>query len=209
MTRAVRLGLAVLMLGLAAVLLLVALDLRRIDSSFRSSDLAFQGRPRQADLWEPAQTLPFGVARRLLAIEDDLSFRRGVQMFRTAQATRETTLDYRYDPIRGRAQIALTGSATNDPDPRRRSIAENLLGIIAFSNAVRDQSTRETWLGNSAATFQSAIARDAENDDAKYNLELALVWLRAVDFDGTTISGGRRRGTFGGGAGAGSSGGGY
>lgn len=209
MSRTLRSGLSAALAGAAVLLLLLALDVRRAGSSVRASDLAFVEQPGERSLWRPAQLLPFGVARKLLGVDDDLDFRRAVRLFRTSHAGAIQYLDPRSDAERGRAQIALTRVAVRDSDARRRSAAENLLGVISFASAIRDQSTRETFLENSVAAFQSAINDHADNEPAKYNLELALAWLQATNFEGTTTSGGRRRGEFGGGAGAGSAGSGY
>lgn len=209
MSRTLRAGLALGLVGAGVLLLLFALDVRRLGSSFRASDLAFADQPREQALWRPEQVLPFAVARKLLGVGDDLAYRRSVQLFRASRASASDYLDPQLEAGRGRAQIALTHVAVTDPDPTRRSSAENLLGVIAFASAIRDQSARATFLENSAAAFQSAIKDDPENDFAKYNLELALAWLQATDFEGSATSGGRQRGEFGGGAGAGSAGSGY
>lgn len=209
MSGRIRATVAIALAGLGVLVLLLALDVRRVDANMRSSDLAFAGQPAQPTLWRPATVLPFGAARRLLGVGDDLEYRRAVRLFRLSNASSNSYLDPALDAQRGRAQIALTRVAVADPDPGRRSSAENLLGVIAFASAVRDQSTRATFLDNSVAAFQSAIKDDPGNDRAKYNLELALAWLQATDLNGSTTSGGRRRGQFGGGAGTGNAGSGY
>jgi hypothetical protein len=208
-SRKTRAGVAVALAGVAVLLLLLAADFRSVESSLRSSDLAYREQPRRPDLWRPGQILPFAPARRLAGVADDVVFRRGVRLLRLSNATPEQYLDPALDGERGRAQIALTRVAVADEDVRRRAAAENYLGVIAFGSAIRDQTTRETFLVNATAAFQSAIRHDPSNSDAKYNLELALIWLQAVDFDNSTSSGGRRRGGFGTGAGAGSTGSGY
>ena len=209
MSRRAHAGLAALLTGVAVLLLLLAVDVRGVRSSFRSSDLAYRDQPRRSDLWLAHAILPFAPARRLLGVDDDILYRRGVRLLRLSNATPEQYLDPALDGLRGRAQIALTSVAVSDDDPRRRAAAENYLGVIAFGSAIRDQTTRETFLVNATAAFQSAIRHDPAAADPKYNLELALIWLEAVDFDNSTSSGGRRRGGFGTGAGAGSPGSGY
>lgn len=200
---------ALLLTGVAVVLLLLAVDVRRVDASFRASDLAYREQPGKNELWRPRRILPFDAAGRMLGVGDDVAFRRGVRLFRVSAGNPNLYLDSRFDPGRGRAQITLTRVAFSDEDGARRSRAENFLGVIAFGSALRDQSSRETFLVNATAAFQAAIRDDPENGEAKYNLELALIWLEAVDFDNSTSSGGRRRGGFGTTAGAGSSGTGY
>lgn len=201
--------LALALTGVAVVLVLLALDVRAWQSSFRSSDLAFRAEPQYRRLWRPDQIVPFGTARRLLGIGDDIAYRRGAQLFRLSHARETSYFDPRVDAIRGEAQAALTNVTGSDPEATRRSAADNLLGVLAFANAARDESTRTTFLQNGAAAFQTAIKFDPFNDDSKYNLELALVRLQAEDFNGTVSPGGRKRGGFGGGAGAGGNGTGY
>lgn len=203
-------GALALLLAAAGVLaLLLALDVRRVHANLVSSDVAFASRPAERSLWRPREVLPFGVARRLLGAGDDVEYRRAVRLYLLSNASSNSYLDPTLDAARGSAQVALTDIAVADPEVSRRSSAENLLGVIAFASAIRDQSTRGTFLENAVAAFQTAIKDEPGNDRAKYNLELALAWLQATDLNGSTTSGGRRRGQFGGGSGTGNAGSGY
>jgi hypothetical protein len=199
--------LAALLAGAAVVLLLLALDVRRVEATFRTDDLAFRGSASQS-LWRPAQALPFGVTARVLGTGDDVAFRRGVQDFRLAHPREAGVFEPELESLRGRAQVALTRVARSALDGPRRAAAVNLLGVLAFTDSAADSSTRGSYLADGVAAFQAAAALDPLNDDVKYNLELALSRLR--DDPGTgTSAGGRRRGSVGGGAGGGEVGSGY
>ena len=100
------------------------------------------------------------------------------------------------------AQIQLGAVVRRDDNAARRSAAANLLGVLALSLAAIDDSLRATLLTNAAADFQRAIGFDPGNDDAKYNLELALDTLVASGGGGPQRTQGGR--TFNQGAGAGS-----
>ena len=94
-------------------------------------------------------------------------------------------------------------------DPAERSLASNLLGVLAFENASLDRPNAARHAAASVAAFREAARLDPANDDAKFNLELALTLLAD---DAAAGSGAGRPGTgasTGAGAGATPPGGGY
>ena len=67
-----------------------------------------------------------------------------------------------------------------DPDPKLRSRASTLLGVLSVAawNSTPQTGTsgpdRSELLLSAVASFEQAIALDPENADAKYNLQLML-----------------------------------
>lgn len=162
----------------AGVLLLVAADVVRWRDAIEHG--------HRADT-----TLPFGAARRLLALDDDLALRRAVLLYRgVARQARS------YDPTlvrraRIEAEIALADVAASQSGPQA-SQADDLLGILAFadSTASTDTSPFGSAFGGATAgppapvegsvgAFQNAVSLDGRNEAAKYNLELVLRLLKA------------------------------
>jgi hypothetical protein len=138
-----------------------------------ADDLRFRANPLDHELWRPAQYAPFGLGRRLLALDDDLAYRRAVQEFRAGRPT-ELTFSPETTAHRAQAQIALTNAGKTDTNPLRASDEENLLGVLGFALATQDTSQSRTFLNNSVTAFRAAIDRNPRNDDAMWNLEYAL-----------------------------------
>jgi hypothetical protein len=69
MTRALRIGAGVACLAAAAVALLLAVDVRAWQGRLAADDLRFRNVPARGGLWQPQQIVPFGAARRLLALD--------------------------------------------------------------------------------------------------------------------------------------------
>ncbi len=151
--------------------------------------------------------LPGDPAGRVLALEDDLTLRRGERAFAVAMRPPkgfETGLERARR--RAEAEAALS-RAIDVGSPRQASRAGNLLGILAATaNDVADPGLVER---RAAGTFDAAIRADGDNVDPKYNLELLF---RRIVVVGTREGAGFGSGTLGGslaGAGAGAPGTGY
>lgn len=83
---------------------------------------------------------------------------------------------------RQRALADLARLAERGEDPTTRSLASNLLGALAFEEAVLDPEGAQADLAASADAFADAVRIDPRNTDAKFNLELLLT-LRERDGD--------------------------
>jgi len=182
MSRTMRFVAAGACLVLAVGLLLFAVDARRWGKRMAADDLRFAANPLPANLWRPAEVLPFGVARGVLGIDDDLQYRRAVKLFRLGRP-RENLSGKLPAALRAQSQIALTEASETGADRKRRSQAANLLGILSFSLSVRDPSLATTFLQNAVANFRAAMALDETNEDARFNLEYALFQLKGGDDD--------------------------
>ena len=171
--RASRLIAAGLALVLAALLALLAADVRSWRDTMRADDLRFQlSASTEAD-WDTSTLLPAGVARRVLDVDDDRELRRGVAAFRAADRAR----GFSRSRVRGAAEAALADVAASSDAAAHASQAFGLLGILAFSDSTSGR--RATPVERSLAAFDNAVRRDPGNTAAKYNLELLLRLLEA------------------------------
>src|SRR5206468_8982352 len=113
--------------------------------------------------------------------EDDLTYRRALQVLRLAEPHRLVFSSPELIALRGEAQVQLTDVARRDPDAARRSTAENFLGGLSFAAAALDDSLRVTLLQSAVDSFRAAVADDERNADANYNLKLALSRMRSAE----------------------------
>ncbi len=190
-------------------LLLLALDVARARASFRDDDVRYRGTP-ESSLWQPDEAVPGGLARRLLAVDDDVLLRRAIRGVRLSHPETPGLTDPAYIASRNEATAWLTDVVQGDDEPARRSRAANLLGALSFADAISDYENRGKLLASAAGRFRQAIALDPSNADAKFNLETALSSSRGLEL---SESGGGTNPSPGGkgsrGAGAGDPGSGY
>lgn len=181
MSARARLLLAAICLLAGAAFILLATDARRWQSRMQSGDTRFAFAPARSDLWAPAQLIPFGTAKALLQLDDDLAYRRALQVFMLGQPRDQPFSDAEVIGRRGQAQELLVDVVERDNDPGRRAAAANLIGVLGFANAALDDSQARAYLNAAIENFRAAISIDPENADAKYNLELALARLQAAE----------------------------
>ncbi len=158
----------------SVLLLLVAVDARAWSDAIRDDDAVFRVEPKQA-AWDPSERAPFGIARRVLGLDDDLALRRAIERFQLARL--QSTF---FNPSAGlqaskaRAQIALAAIEREAPRARDTSIAANLIGVLAFQEARGDPIHAAEAIQRAAQAFRRAILADGANEDAKSNLELIV-----------------------------------
>jgi hypothetical protein len=158
----------------AAVLLaLVALDAHTWSTRLAADDLRYRHDASATKLWRPTELSPGHLTRHLLGIGDDLAYRRALSDFRMGRLT-EQVASTSITAHRIAAQVELTSVAANDPDPRVRSQADNLLGVLGFGLGSQDYGQRLAFFNNGITAFQHAVVLDPSNDDAYFNLEYAL-----------------------------------
>jgi hypothetical protein len=203
------LAVAAACVALAALLSLLALDVHRRDRSFQADDVLFRVEPLREDRWQPGEVVPFGAARALLGVDDDLAYRQALQLVRRARPRTVTYEQSKLVGLRAVAQMQLGLIVRRDDDAARRSAAANLLGVLGLSLATIDDSLRPMLLGNAAGDFRRAVRLDPESDDAKFNLELVLQRLEAAGSGGTSRTSPGRTFNQGAGAGTGREGAGY
>ena len=196
-------------LVLGTLLLLLALDVARLRSALPADDVRYLGQPEQR-LWEPDEIVPGGLARTMLAVDDDIRFRQAVRGVRLSHPEMPGFSDPSYVVHRNEATAWLTDIVQQDDDPKRQSSAANLLGVLTFADAVADYTNRGRLLEGATGRFRQAINLDPANDEAKHNLELTLSRSRGLELSeaggGNAPSPGGKGAT---GAGAGDPGSGY
>jgi hypothetical protein len=202
------LGAAAAVLAAAAFLLVLGLDVLRWGGQLEGADLRFAAATGNAEMWEPDTTLPTRISRSLLAVEDDLAYRRTVQLFRLSRLGLPAR-DLNDVARRGRVERELARLDRIDDDTHRRSLAANLQGVLAFEQARESSAPSDVLLRRSLDSFRRAIVLDRSNEHAKYNLELVLRLLQAAGNSGQAGDEGRGPDTTGSGAGAATSGSGY
>ena len=184
-------------LAAAVLCALLARDVGGWRAALRAGDVAAaDSAPGAAPAWTAHAILPFGAARRLLAIDDDLAFRRAVVLFRRAH-TQIPSFDLGPEGtnLRVEAEAALARIVRSDSDRRRASVAANLLGVLALVDATTNATGTGTPIERSIFELQEAIHLDPADEQAKANLELVYqLTSGASTLPGTTPAGGTFRG---------------
>jgi hypothetical protein len=174
MTPARALLLATGALALAAVCALLAVDVLHRDSSLSAGDVRYAAGPSQQDLWDASEIIPFGSARALLGVDDDLDYRRAVRLFRLSQPRTSPFARIGLAPARAEAEAALTTAAASEDDSTRKSQFLNLVGVLEVIRAAEDALGNPLAMRESVSTFRRALQTNPSNDEAKANLELVL-----------------------------------
>lgn len=211
--RRVALGVGALVsLGLAVALVLVALDVVHWDAALRSDDVTYRTMPDDETLWSIDELAPFDLASRLLAVDDDVDFRRALRALRAAHPDEPSVIisDPRIAISRNEAQARLEAVVASDQQRSRRSRAAGLLGVLGLARFVTETQAREALLSSTVSNFRKAIGLDPANDEAKFNLELAYQRGRGVEINESASGQNPTPGGSGSrGAGAGDAGSGY
>lgn len=203
---------AVICLAFALGLGLLALDVTRSRDALARDDVQFRISPERVGLWRASTVVPADLAVSLIGTEDDVELRRAVRSVRLARLDDPTVSlsDPEVALLRNDAQARLDAIVAGDADAATKSRAAGLLGVIGLSRLGSETQDRVALLSATVANLQLAIALDPSNDEAKYNLELALQRSRGVQL---TEGAGGQNPTPGGsgssGAGAGDPGSGY
>ncbi|HLG10023.1 MAG TPA: hypothetical protein VI409_15250 [Gaiellaceae bacterium] len=160
--------------ALAAVLLTLALDVTHWNDAMRADDVRYRATPEATDLWQPATAMPLDAGRTLLGVRDDVDFRRAVRALRLARLEDATAGDAELALRRNEAQARLEAIAGGDGDKVRRSRAAGLLGALGLARLASETQERVALLEATIGNLQFAIALDPGNEEAKFNLELAI-----------------------------------
>lgn len=167
---------AVLALLAAAGLVVFALDVLGWQRQLAAQDLAFLAVPERARYQEPSALLPFGIADKALAGEDDLAFRRQLQRFVRVRPGVVPLDAVQFEQLRGEVQVEVARLSRVDSDARRRSRAANMIGVLALdpARAPTDFEEYSRLVQGAIDAFRYAVELDPSNAEAKRNLELAL-----------------------------------
>ena len=174
MKRAVAAAGAVVCLVLALFVTLLAVDVLRWRNTLSADDVRYRVAPATSGLWSPSTVDPFGIARRMLGVDDDVAFREAVRALRLSRLSDASNSDPKLILQRAEAEDRLQAVATSSGDAARRSQAFGLLGVLKLSTPVANRQERATNLKAAGVDLQQAIALNPSNADAKYNLEVAL-----------------------------------
>lgn len=203
---------AVLCLLLALGLGLLALDVSRTQDALAQGDVQYRVTPQRADLWRASMLVPQDLAPRMIGTEDDVELRRAVRAVLLARLDDPSVSvsDPEVALLRNAALAQLDYIVASDASAEDKSRAAGLLGVIGLARLVTETQDRVAALSATVANLQLAIALDPSNDDAKYNLELALQRSRGLQL--TEGAGGQNPspgGSGSSGAGSGDPGSGY
>jgi hypothetical protein len=170
---------------MAAVVLVVAVDVLRVGRSVTRDDIRFDARQTIPEaLWSDPGIAPGGVARWLTGVDDDIRYRKAVWLYSRVQPGKVVIQGSVLEGLRGSAASALTDASFKTSDPVDRSQLLNLLGILTLDRYSSDAANRINIVNTAAGFFQSAIESDPDNADAKFNLELVLRDFVTVDIPG-------------------------
>jgi hypothetical protein len=174
------------------IVLLLALDTGRWNTAFARGDVRFKFAPTRADLWHPDEIVPFHAAKRMLGVDDDLFYRDMLRRYYLARPKANKWEQTNIDALRSEATVSLAEYIREGKDPKRRSQAANLLGVMGLDLAATDDpQQRLRFLLFASRSFRGALTMDEGNEDAKFNLELTLRLLRQSP---TSTGGGAARG---------------
>jgi hypothetical protein len=168
--------LAVLCGGIAAVLVLLALDASSWRTTVARDDVRFRALPAHRNLWRPQTVLPGDPASKLIGTDTTIKYRRALQYFWYSRIGSNPEVRQDTPTLRATAQDKLQSLVMHAPSAAQRSAAANLLGVLVVTTPSigNDKDAITQLLTRSAQLFQLAIAIDPTNVDAKQNLELVL-----------------------------------
>jgi len=166
-----------LLVAAAAVLAALAVDVLRLDRHVATADVRFTTRLDRETSWTPEMLLPSGIARGILGLGDDLSYRRAVQRFWLSEP-RAPLREFADVTRRAGAERELAELAEGSGSAEQRSTLATMRGGLLLEEARSTPSQREVFVRRAIEQFQRAITLDASNDDAVHDLELSLKLLR-------------------------------
>ena len=172
-----------LMLALALLLVALAADLLRWERELERGDASFaSGASIQAAAWEPQTTLPVGMSRALLAVDDDVVYRGALRRF-WLSGPRQPIREFSDVTRRTGAEREVARVAEKDANSGRRAQLAILRGALLLEEARNSPVQREVFVRRAISEFRRGAALDPGSEDALYNLELALRLLRRAGSD--------------------------
>jgi|tagenome__1003787_1003787.scaffolds.fasta_scaffold20964194_2 hypothetical protein len=196
-----RLLAAAVMLGAAVLLALFARDVWHWQRAMEDADARSRVGAVAAGAWNADTTLPAGVARRLLGLDDDLAFRRAA-MHALQQV--DAKGNDRNQKVRSVIEATLGRIVRHDTNATRASRSADYLGVLLYNdppspdqaaNAYEDPSQGapsdfQTPEQKAELQFSAAVRLDPDDDNAARNLELMLRRPTPPNHKGAPRSGG-------------------
>ena len=161
-------------LVVAVFLILLATDVLRWSNALQASDVHYRANPSATGLWQIDALVPGDPGRSLLGIDDDLALRRAVRSLELSKLGSRAQYDPQLIVQRADAEARLQTLASGGGDRTQRSRAAELLGVLQLASPTSNPQQRSAFLLKAVANLQKAIQLDPGNDEAKYNLEVAL-----------------------------------
>ena len=174
--RAVFLAAAGLLLALAGAAAWSAHDARRLDAEIRESDTAFRLNLAREGLWAAESGAPG--ASELLAVRDDVLYRRAARLFELLRRRGRNPFDPVSRAMRADTQVSLARAEQEGMSSEAHSKAVNLGALLVLDEALGDPQNGGALAERSLADFRRAIRLDRENEEAMFNLELLLRLLQ-------------------------------
>jgi hypothetical protein len=166
---------ALVCLVVAVFLILLATDVLRWSSDLQASDVHYRANPSAAGLWQIDALVPGDPGRSLLGVDDDLALRKAVRALQLSRLGSRAHFKPELILQRADAEARLQTLASGGGDRKQRSRAAELLGVLQLaSRTTSNPQQSSSFLLKAVANLQKAIQLDPGNDEAKYNLEVAL-----------------------------------
>jgi len=165
---------SLLLLAVAAVFAILAVDVRAWQSTLRSDDVRFSAVHYQKGLWRSPAILPGDPAERLVGLDSALAYRHALQAFWLSQVGGAHLPRGSVAETRVSTENDLQAVADSANSGAERSRAANLLGVMTITTPFADSATQVQTLERATAYFQQAVEADPANYEAKANLELVL-----------------------------------
>jgi hypothetical protein len=176
--RALRSAAVVLLLAASVGLTAVAFDVLHSRDAIRDGDRKLAASPASAS-WAPSTVFSPSISRGLLGLDSAVRLRRAMQSFAAVRAA-GAGYDNGLSESRARGELEAALSQLGQArDHVIASYADNMLGILAFSDASQTGPIAPAPVEQSVADFEAGIRADPANADAKFNLERLLQELVA------------------------------
>jgi non-ribosomal peptide synthetase component F len=179
-----RLTTACVLLAASVFLMLLARDVWHWQRAMADADARASVGTVSPAAWNAHATLPHDLALRLLGLNDDLSYRGTATRAAELAANEVTSKTFKERAV---IETALQRIGADTSDPRRASLAADLLGVLRYTDPPSpdqvesayegDQSgrtTQQTPEQKALEQFLLAVRLDPNNDNAQRNLELML-----------------------------------
>lgn len=175
MTRVGRGLLALVLLAVAGGAGLLALDTLRWRGQLEEASAVYATGSPDESIWRPDALLPGRPAERLLAVEDDVSFRQMLQQFRrTREKTRTRNLGLDGKQLLSRTELEVSRQIRDLADAERRSQALVLGSILLFEGAQSQGVPADAYLLRTVIQLRQAVRLDPGNEQAQDDLEAVL-----------------------------------
>jgi hypothetical protein len=179
-----RLVAAAALLAASVFLMLLARDAWHWERAMSDADTRASIRNVSPAAWNAHATLPYDLAKRLLAVNDDIEYRATATRAAALAANEVTPNTFKERAV---VETALQRIGADTSDPRRASLAADLLGVLRYTDPPSpdqvesayegDQSgrtTQETPEQKALEQFLLAVRLDPGDENAQRNLELML-----------------------------------